>query len=136
MSNRLKVSLIFGIVGFLVAFLMLNIFNDDRIMSVSAGVASFISSFFLWEYLVIRKKHVSIWRCALVGIIISAFAHPLTWYFTGVLVLMNGNGELITYLTEGIIVALVLSIASLIVVGWLTGILGAIVGIVIFKKTK
>jgi len=78
MSNRLKVSLIFGIAGFLTAFLILNTFNDDGIMSVSAGASGFITSFFLWEYLVIRKKHVSIWRCAFVGILISALAHPLT----------------------------------------------------------
>jgi hypothetical protein len=134
MSNRLKVSLIFGIAGFLAAFLIFNILLDDWIMSVSAGVASFITSFFLWEYLVIRKKHVSVWRCAFVGILISAGAHPLTWYLTGVLVSING--EVTRYLTEGIIAAMVLSIASLIVVGWLTGILGAIIGIIIFKKTS
>jgi hypothetical protein len=102
-----------------------------------AGAAFFLTSFVVWWALVARPGKPGVGRGAIAGLVSGLLAHPVTWYLlicvNWALALLNlragpsGGDDPLNPLT-GLLGALVFSLGSLLLLGWVTIPAGALVG--------
>ncbi len=103
-----------------------------QLMILVSGLASLAVGTFLWWSLVHRHDRNTVRMGAVAGALTGLLAHPVAWYFSIVATYVSGvrsslGDEPLDPLT-GLWGALVLSLASWILVGWLTAIVGGCVG--------
>lgn len=129
--------LYFGLAGLCCGFL---IFSNAKgagweKMIYASALAAFLTGTLVWWILVDRSGSTSIWKGALAGGLTGLLAHPLAWYVGIILNYFSGTksslgDEPMNPLT-GLWGALVFSLFSWLVVGWLTVLVGGLVGTLI-----
>ena len=107
---------------------------DVGLFYCAAALASLLLSPLFWWRFIIRPAHLTLGRGILVGMLVSLVAHPLTWFlamatasFIGrqtVLLLLIPSSNPLLQLLE----SLVISLWSLLYVGWITMLVGGLVG--------
>ena len=141
MINRIKQTLPAGI-GFAIIGLLSglyvwhnNIANLGDALIIPATLAGLVTGMLLWWWLIIKPQRCSVKYGAMVGALIGTAAHPLCWYFNVIkahicfYILQNGHCQqapmnFIAALPSSIVYAYL----SLYTIGWLTVMLGAILG--------
>lgn len=103
----------------------------------AAALASLLLGPLFWWRFIIRAGHLTLGRGILVGVLVSLVAHPLTWFLATdtyiaaaslsrrqtdllLLILSNPLGQLVQSLD--------FSLLSLLYVGWITSLVGGVVG--------
>lgn len=103
--------------------------GDWGVMVYSAPLAAAMSMALLWWRFFSRGRPVTMLRGVGVGVLASLLAHPLAWLLAIVLAYIADQrgslGEPVVNPLQGIPVALLYSLFSLVLVGWLTALLGA-----------
>ncbi len=86
----------------------------------------------LWWRMIIKSGRLSVWRGASVGALTAIIAHPIVWYVALVVAFFAGRSTvasiLVTNPFQDLISAVFLGTFSLIFVGWLTALIGGVVG--------
>ncbi len=114
---------------------------DIVVFSLAAALSSLLIGPLFWWLFLIRPHRFTLRRGILVGSCGSLVAHPLTWLLAMVIGSLSGLNTLLGQplrelvpamkdpnLIGEVLVSLFLSIYSLILVGWLTALVGGIVG--------
>lgn len=106
---------------------------DVVVFSLAAALASLLIGLLFWWLFIIGPGQFSRVRGVLVGSLSSLVAHPLTWFLAVVVAPHRGmNSFLNLVLTQTLMEELqaipTLSIYSLVLVGWLTALIGGVVG--------
>lgn len=106
--------------------------TDWQGMPIAAALAAGLLGALCWRLLVGAATTRLLQRGAIAGALTGALAHPLTWYLLILYFYATGAqsslGEPTLNPIEGVPGSLVLSLGSLLVVGWLTVPLGALCG--------
>ena len=106
---------------------------DSWLFYLSAPVAALvIGPLFCWLFL-LRPNRLTLRRGIVVGLLGSVVAHPLTWYLVNLLAFLTGMptdgfGILVMNPFLDLFGCLVLAPFSLLYVGWLTALLGGVMG--------
>jgi hypothetical protein len=106
------------------------------ILSLAATLSAALLGPLLWWLLIIRPDRLTVGRGVLVGILGSLAAHPLTWFLLLVTTqtIFNPNTAFPNAIGGFLWQIPYLSIYSLFLAGWLTTLIGGVVGAV-FAKT-
>jgi hypothetical protein len=133
----LKAALIFTPVGLLCGALIAALGEGWPEFPLYTGIATFLTTFVVWWLSVARPRQAGVARGAVAGLISGLVAHPVTWYilicFNWALIALSirdgpsAGQEPMTPLS-GLLGALVYSLASIVVMGWITIPVGAVVG--------
>lgn len=104
-------------------------------LPLAATLAAAVLGPILWWRMIIKPGHLSVRRGIAVGALIGIITHPLIWYMALVLAFLRGQptvaGILVSNPLQDLLAAAFLAIVSLICVGWLTALIGGVVGGVI-----
>ena len=113
---------------------------------VFPGAAAFIAPFFIWWVAISRPNKPSLWRGVAVGSVGGLLAHPVCWYllicwnyFLISLSLRSGPslGDSPLDPLEGLPAALVFSLLSVVLMGWFTVAVGALIGGILgYRKAR
>lgn len=134
-----KISLLaglLGLVGGLIVWAMAT-GSDYHFFPLSAGLAAFGTTAVLWWLIVDRRDNYNLWAGVLAGGLSGGAAHYVNWYLqiiaANVCYRLTGGcagslGEAPIDLLNGLWGAVVLSLVSLLLVGWLTVTVGAVIG--------
>ncbi len=119
---------------------------DVEVFSLAAALVSLLIGPFFWWLFLIRPQRFTLRRGILIGSGGSLVAHPLTWLLAMVVGSLSGINtllgqplrELVPAMKEPnligeVLLSLFLSIYSLILVGWITALVGGIVGGLLVK---
>ncbi|KOR31422.1 hypothetical protein TI04_00995 [Achromatium sp. WMS2] len=136
-KNLFQISLLGGIYG-LIAGIVIWFINADAgyaIFIPSAGLAALITTAVLAWWIIIKPNVYTAWRGAIAGALSGEFSHFLCWYlqvvFSNVCYWLKQGCEQPTLdLVSGLGHALILSIASIFLVSWVTILVGATIGAV------
>lgn len=90
----------------------------------------------LWWRMIIKPGRLSVRRGIAVGALIGIIAHPVVWYVALALAYFTGRSTvaatiLVTNPLQDLLSAVVLAMFSVLFVGWLTALIGGVVGGVI-----
>jgi len=110
--------------------------RDYVLLPVAAGLAAFITTFTLWWLFVSRPARPSTWRGVVVGGLSGLLAHPVCWYLliclnyvlASLAITPESVGGPPLDPAEGLGGALILSLYSLFLFGWITVPAGALTG--------
>ncbi len=134
MIRSVKAALVFGLTGAFVAMLVLASAEGGGWMQLtgSAGLAAFLVSLGLW-YLVIKKwSFVNGKRGALIGLIVGIASHPVTWYihilYLNIIDSRSSLNEPPIGPIDGLYGSLAFTFWSLLLFGWLTAPIAALLG--------
>lgn len=127
---------IFGLAAFTLSISVLP-WQGWREMIFASALGAFLSTLFLWKKFILLHPNPTIWRGAGIGVLISILSYPISWY----LVLLYGYitgatdslGGKAANPVESIAGAFIMSFASFIFLGWLTVLIGAIIGMIVTK---
>lgn len=138
-KNLLKISLLAGLLGLVGGLTVWGMATGSgyHFFPLSAGLAACGTTAGLWWLIVDRQDSYNLWAGALAGALSGGVAHYLNWYlqivaanvcyhFTGGCA--GSLGEPPVDLLNGLWGAAVLSLLSLLLVGWITVPLGAVIG--------
>jgi hypothetical protein len=139
-----------ALAGFIAAFLaikfyqfqlMLQAVNDSSLASadvfyVAAPLAALVLTPLLWWYFIIRKDQLTLRRGVCIGFVGSVLAHPLAWLFAMILATCTGSRAILSvgitnpFLNPlaALLSSLFLSVFSLLMVGWITMVMGGLAG--------
>ena len=133
------ISIFAGLIGAIIGFYVsLNAIDSGyKVLTFTSGLAAFGCTYGFWWLLLDRKREYSIWRGALAGGLAGILAHYVSWY----LLILTQNicywgwggcvsslGDLPTNPLIGLGGALVFSLWSLLLFGWLTVPIGTLSG--------
>lgn len=121
------VGIIAAFLAFMVAFMIGLFVNWLGPFSFFAGLSALLLGPYLWWCLIIKPRHLTVKRGIGVGVLGSLLAHPLAWFLTA---LPSFQTMYFAYYLE---MAIPLSLASLILAGWLTALIGGVAGAVVAK---
>jgi len=100
---------------------------ENSILTLSASMAAALTGLGLWRYCTARVRWLSMRRAIGAGMLFSLLAHPLAWYLTMVLSFIahlldpaDSFGGLGIDPLSALFGSLFLSLFSLVLVGWLT----------------
>lgn len=114
--------------AFIVAFVISRLFaNWLGPFSFFAGLSALLLGPYLWWGLIIKPRRLTVKRGIAVGVLGSLLAHPLAWFLTA---LTSFQTMYFAYYIE---MAFFLSLASLILAGWLTALIGGVAGAVVAR---
>ena len=103
------------------------------VFSLAAALASLLIGPLFWWLFIIRPRQLTLSRGIVAGILGSLVAHPLTWFLVIVVASLGGNTILflrVEHVTPiEILQAIpIYSVYSMFYVGWLTTLVGGVVG--------
>ncbi len=138
-KSLLKISLLAGLLGLVGGLIVWGMATGSgyQFFPLSAGLAAFGTTAGLWWLLVDRRDSHNLWAGALAGGLSGGVAHYVNWYLqivaANMCYILTGGcvgslGEPPIDLLHGLWGAAVLSLVSLLLVGWLTVAVGAIIG--------
>lgn len=105
-------------------------------IALSAAIACFLVTLLLWWLLIVRKQRLQAWRGVLTGGLVGLLGLPMTWYILALYFYATGAQSSLGQPTlnplEAIFGSLILGLASVYVVGWMTIPLGMLGGWLFF----
>lgn len=106
---------------------------DSWLLSVAAALAAGLIGPLCWWLCCLRPRRFTVFRGSTVGVVGSVIAHPLTWFLTNLLAHLSGMraagmGNLVHPPLADLGYYLLLTVEGLVFVGWLTTLLGGILG--------
>jgi hypothetical protein len=109
---------------------------DFTTFPLIASLASALLGPALWWRMIIKPGRLSVRRGIAVGALAGIIAHPIVWYAALALAYLTGRPTvattiLVTNPLQDLLSAIVLAIFSVLFVGWLTALIGGVVGGVI-----
>jgi hypothetical protein len=117
--------------AFIAAFLIISLFQPDgdwrRPFSFCAALSALLLGPYLWWYLIIKPRRLTVKRGIRVGVLGGFLAYPLAWFLAVLPGIQTMHFE---YYLE---MAISSSLASMLLVGWLTALLGGGAGAVVAK---
>jgi hypothetical protein len=131
-SPLLCVGVIAIFAAFIAAFLSFAFLNQLSVtfqteyvwLYLAAPLSSaFLGPFFWWIF-ILRSPQVHRGRGPMLGVVVSLVAHPFTWILGSLLGLVFGDKTNVAYFQS----PLSYTLYSLIYVGWITAIIGGLVG--------
>jgi hypothetical protein len=109
--------------------------TESSILTFSASIAAALAGLGLWRYCTARVQWIRLRRAIGAGMLFSVLAHPLAWYLTMILSfvahLLDPSGPfgfLGVDPLSAVFGSIFLSLYSLVLVGWLTLFVSAILG--------
>lgn len=133
-KQTLVAAVVFGLAGALAAWLVYRSGSSGELLTdiVIAGVSACIVGGLLWSKVALKQTAAaSVRRGALVGALIGFVSHPVYWYIWAVYswaFQAPGVGGPAMGPLHGLWGALLVSLLSWVVAGWITVPLGAVVG--------
>lgn len=108
------------------------------VFSLAAALASLLVGPLFWWLLIMRPRQLTLSRGIFVGSLGSLVAHPLTWFLVLVVASLGGNTILFLKVEhvapiEILLAIPIYSVYSLFYVGWLTTLVGGVVGGILAK---
>lgn len=136
-----------ALVGFGAAFLSLALLAsstslpDREPFSVAAALATLLITPLCWWCFIIKPNRLTLRRGIGIGILCSVAAHPLTWFLAGLIVSFTGRSAVMglpmnTPYDVLFVGPIIYTGASLVLVGWLTGLVGGIAGGVLISAQR
>jgi hypothetical protein len=138
--------------GFIAAFLSLKfylgiIIHEDTtamqshlwLFYVSATAAALLVGLFMWWRFAIKSGRYTMKQGARIGFATSIIAHPITWLFATLITYFSGLpllGIKISGAGDILLITIVASYQSLLYVGWLTALIGSIVGALFMRAQR
>lgn len=108
---------------------------EGRDWGMMIGPSTFAAFFWgtvLWALLAFNPRRVTTLFGAIVGLLVGLLSHPLAWYLAILYYYFTGATDSLGGKTlrpgEGFIASFTFSMISLLLVGWITGPVGAMVG--------
>jgi hypothetical protein len=96
---------------------------------VAAPFAGLLAGWFCWGFFILRPRRATIRRGVFFGALSSMLAHPLLWMFLTPAYMLNGpTVETASFFLGNLMIHLSVSLFSLLIVGWITTIVGGIAG--------
>jgi hypothetical protein len=126
-----------ALAGLAAAFFALWFYGTSYVVQVAvfylaAPLAAALLGPCLWWWAIIKPDRLSVRRGIGVGVLGASLAHPLVWYMALVLAFLTGEQPvpfmLITNPVQDLLEALSLAWFSLILVGWITALVGGVAG--------
>lgn len=106
--------------------------SDWLVMFLSAPFSAAIIAVIGWALFTSFGRHVKIWKGIVVGVLAGSISHFFAWYSSIVFLYLQNAvsslGEPTVGLTEGIGTSLMMTLFSLVIIGWLTVPIGAFIG--------
>lgn len=132
-QQKLMASLVFAFSGLISAVFILSTGQKGDHMwwflIIGASAAAFLLSYIFWGFFILKKEISSYIRGIVVGMWIAMISHPVMWYlfllFGYVFQIKGSMGGDPMNPWQGLWAALVYSVPSLLLAGWLTIPLGA-----------
>ena len=128
-----------SLTGLSAAFLALNVpfglssFPEKPVFYVAAALAALLIGPLLWWLFILRPNRSTLRRGILIGMLGSVAAHPLTWFLAELMVYFMGRqtwmgSVLINPPLEALVGSPIYAVFSLVYVGWLTTLIGGVMG--------
>lgn len=110
------------------------------LIAVSASLACFLLGMIFWSWLIILSGRADWWRGLVMGALTGILGHPLTWYIVALLLYFSGaegpSGEPTLGPGAAVGSSLLLGLASLYMVGWMTlplAVIAAMIFLVLYR---
>ena len=104
------------------------------VLVVPAGLSAFLVGAGLWRLLVVTRQRIRWWHGTLTGALTGLLAHPVCWYLMILYLYLSDTksslGEDTLGPLDGVGGAFAFSFWSLLLFGWLTAPVGAIIGLI------
>ncbi|HEX4205094.1 MAG TPA: hypothetical protein VHZ51_13045 [Ktedonobacteraceae bacterium] len=119
--------------------------TENSLLTLSASIAAMLTGLGLWKYCTARVQWMRFRRAIGAGMLFSVLAHPLTWYLTMILSffahLLDPSGPFGVLGVDpfsAVLGSMFLSLSSLVLVGWLTLLVSAIMsaGLVLLLRRQ
>lgn len=109
------------------------VLSDVGVLYLAASLASLLIGPCLWWRMVIKTDRLSVRRGVTIGILGGIIAHPLTWYLANLFAFLLGQKtivglSLVINPIQDLVGSLLLSLVSLLLVGWITVLVGGVAG--------
>lgn len=107
--------------------------TDSWLLYVAAPLAALLIGPLFWWRFLLKPNRLTLQRGIAVGLLGSVVAHPLTWYLANLLAFLlgrptGGMGVLVMNPLLDLVGCLVIAPFSLLYAGWLTALLGGVIG--------
>lgn len=132
-----------------VAFMLTGTSSGLIIYFVAAPLAGLLTGWFFWWLFILKPGHATIGRGVLLGVLSGVTAHPFMWAFASLSLGTVGHPfmpqlppALQWVYQSGIALRFVeileFTVASLLYVGWITAVVGGVVGglLIFFQRTR
>lgn len=143
MKQSVIISIIYSLIGISVGLYISHLSSAEGYdyFPIFSGLSSFIVTFLIWKYIVLRREQTTLFAGGFAGFIIVLLSHHLTLYFLTVVIYiqikffnfpMSVGGEPIDPI-QGIYLIYPMTIFSYILPGYITIPLGTIIGCIYIK---
>lgn len=107
--------------------------GDFQVFCLSVSLTALVIVPLFWWHGIIRESHLSIKRGIVLGALSNVFVYLPAWYLAMMVILLHGGQTILGSLIIGnpltaLGTALVLTLASMVLVGWITIPIGGIAG--------